>query len=150
MTALPQPVPTQERCLARRQVSVERETDVAEVLIAVHALCAIGGVKSVAAAHIATAASELANNLWMHARHGGTIELSLVERGAGRAVLIEATDDGPGIADIALAMTDGFSTGGGLGCGLPGVERLMDEFQIDSRPGAGTRVSALAWVGNPP
>ena len=70
----------------------------------------------------------------------------VVRQSTRRALTLEAADDGPGIADLGLAMTDGYSTAGGLGCGLPGAERLMDEFQIESRPGTGTRVRALAWL----
>jgi len=133
-------------CLAERRVPVSMETDVAEVLIAARALCTLAGATSVTAAHVTTAASELAHNLWLHATRGGTVTIRLVRQSTRRALTLEAADDGPGIADLGLAMTDGYSTAGGLGCGLPGAERLMDEFQIESRPGTGTRVRALAWL----
>ena len=127
-------------------VDVRGEFDVAGVIAAAMRFCSRHGLGGVFGAHVATAASELANNLWMHALHGGQVRLALIERGAQRGIELQAEDDGPGIADIALALTEGYSTGGGMGCGLPGVRRLMDEFQVESRPGAGTRVVARKWL----
>jgi serine/threonine-protein kinase RsbT len=57
-----------------------------------------------------------------------------------------SSDEGPGISDVALALREGYSTGGGMGCGLPGVQRLMDEFSIQSQPGVGTQVRACKWA----
>jgi len=68
--------------------------------------------------------------------------LQVAER---RGVELVAQDEGPGIADIPLALSEGYSTGGGLGCGLPGVQRLMDDFEINSTPGLGTRIVARKW-----
>ena len=127
-------------------VDVRSEYDVAEVIAATNRLCRARGAGDVFAAHVATAASELANNLWMHASRGGQVRLAWLESAAGRGIEIVAEDDGPGITDVALALTEGYSTGGGMGCGLPGVQRLMDEFAIDSRPGSGTRVVARKWL----
>lgn len=133
------------RPLARVAVDVGHEFDVARVIGAAQHLCGAHGLPAVFAAHVATAASELANNLWMHADHGGTVSLEVLAWGARLGVELVAEDDGPGIADTAQALVEGYSTGGGLGCGLPGVQRLMDEFQIDSAPGRGTRVVARKW-----
>lgn len=116
------------------------------VVAACRQFCLAQGMGPLLAAHVATAASELANNLWMHASEGGRISLKLVSRPAGQGVALMADDDGPGIPDLAAAMRDGFSTGGGMGCGLPGVQRLMDDFQIESRPGGGTHVLCHKWA----
>jgi serine/threonine-protein kinase RsbT len=93
---------------------------------------------------IATAISELARNIVSYAKQG-EIVLSVVE-GSKRGIRIVARDQGPGIADIDLAMRDGYSTGGGLGLGLPGARRLMDEFTIVSELGKGTTISMTKWV----
>lgn len=94
---------------------------------------------------VATAISELARNIVDYARSGAVI-LRCVEAGPRRGLVIVAEDEGPGIADVALAMRDGFSTAGRLGLGLPGVRRLMDEFEIESKVGAGTRVTVKKWT----
>jgi serine/threonine-protein kinase RsbT len=93
---------------------------------------------------IATAISELARNIVRYAG-SGEIVLSLVDRGGRCGLRIEASDEGPGIADLDRAMHFGFSTSGALGLGLPGVKRLMDEFAIVSSPGRGTRVTIVKW-----
>lgn len=138
--------PAARRAPARAALDVRSEADVGQVIAATNQFCLDGGFPALFAAHVATAASELANNLWMHASRGGRIVLSL-EWSAGTAgVALRAEDDGPGIADVGLALTEGFSTAGGLGCGLPGVRRLMDEFDIASRVGAGTCVTTRKWA----
>jgi serine/threonine-protein kinase RsbT len=138
------------RPAARACVAVSSEFDVARVIGAVQHLCADHGLPTVFAAHVATAASELANNLWMHADRGGEVSLEILGQRPAAGVELVARDDGPGIADTAQAMSEGFSTGGGLGCGLPGVKRLMDQFTIDSAPGRGTRVVARKWLSPRP
>ena len=128
---------------------VQRETDVPHVVAAVHQFCTGHHFSPVLAAHVATAASELAHNLWMHTRSGGTLELRLLLAGSGGpagrhgpGVELLAVDSGPGIPDLALALREGWSSGSGLGCGLPGVQRLMDTFDIQSAAGSGTTVRA--------
>lgn len=93
---------------------------------------------------IATAISELARNILAYARKG-EITLRTVLASGRQGILIVASDDGPGIRDINQALRDGFSTSGSLGLGLPGVRRLMDEFEISSRPGRGTKVAVKKW-----
>jgi serine/threonine-protein kinase RsbT len=93
---------------------------------------------------IVTAASELARNTLIHGG-GGIATIEIVGDGARRGVRLAFEDRGPGIADIALAMKDGFSTGGGLGLGLSGAKRLSNEFAITSSPGGGTRVVITRW-----
>lgn len=93
---------------------------------------------------IATAISELARNILTYAGEG-EIEVALDEGAGRRGILIVARDQGPGIADLALALQDGYSTSRSLGIGLPGVRRLMDEFDVSSEPGSGTIVRATKW-----
>ena len=93
---------------------------------------------------IVTAASELARNT---VEYGGGGEVEIVElvNGARKGIRLTFADHGPGIADIALAMKDGYTSGNGLGLGLGGAKRLSSEFSIDSRPGEGTRVTITRW-----
>lgn len=94
---------------------------------------------------IATAISELARNIVSYAKHG-EIMLRRIENTRSQGLLIVANDNGPGISNINNVMRDGYSTSGGLGLGLPGVKRLMDEFTIESRVGAGTTISVKKWL----
>jgi len=96
------------------------------------------------AALVIAAISELARNILLFAERGEMI-LTLVDRGGRRGMVITAVDEGPGIPDIARAMQDGYSTSGGLGLGLPGVKRAMDQFDITSDVGHGTTVVAKKW-----
>ena len=92
-----------------------------------------------------TAASELGRNTLLHGG-GGSAWLGVVTNAAGRrGIRLRFVDQGPGIADMKLALTDGYSTGTGLGLGLSGSRRLADEFEIDSAPGRGTRVAITSW-----
>jgi serine/threonine-protein kinase RsbT len=91
-----------------------------------------------------TAASELARNALVYGG-GGSMRWELLDNGARRGLKLTFSDEGPGIADVEMAMTDGWSSGTGLGMGLSGARRLVNQFEIDSRPGAGTRVSITRW-----
>jgi serine/threonine-protein kinase RsbT len=102
------------------------------------------GFSSGDATLIATAISELARNILSYARRG-EITLKIVHASSRQGISIIASDSGPGIRDIRQAMRDGFSTSGSLGLGLPGVRRLMDEFEIASEPGRGTIVTVKKW-----
>lgn len=93
---------------------------------------------------LVTAASELARNTVIHGG-GGEMRLEAVNNGPRRGVKVTFMDAGPGIPDIALAMKDGYTTRGGLGLGLSGSKRLVNEFEIESEPGKGTRVSIVRW-----
>jgi serine/threonine-protein kinase RsbT len=95
---------------------------------------------------IATAISEVARNIVEYAKEGEVI-ITLISDTTKKGVEIVAADQGPGIADIATVMRDGYSTGKGLGIGLPGARRLMDEFAIASTIGTGTIVTMKKWVG---
>lgn len=94
---------------------------------------------------IATAISEVARNIVLYARWGA-ITFSIVEHNGRRGMRIVASDDGPGIEDVELAMQDGYSTSEGLGLGLPGARRLMDDFEIESEPGQGTTIVMSKWL----
>jgi len=93
---------------------------------------------------IVTAASELARNTLLHGG-GGSAMIEIVGNGVRRGLRLTFEDQGPGIADIALAMKDGYSTAGGLGLGLSGAKRLSNEFDIQTVPGAGTRIAITRW-----
>jgi serine/threonine-protein kinase RsbT len=93
---------------------------------------------------LVTAASELARNTLVYGG-GGTVEVSRVENGRRQGIRIVFADQGPGIADLDLALTDGYTTGGGLGLGLSGARRLVDEFDIETAPGEGTSITVTKW-----
>jgi serine/threonine-protein kinase RsbT len=102
------------------------------------------GFESLDITVISTAISEVARNIVEHAR-SGEIVIGLIYNASKTGLSVVARDEGPGIPDIALAMQDGYSTGKGLGLGLSGARRLMDEFAITSRPGVGTTVTMKKW-----
>jgi serine/threonine-protein kinase RsbT len=102
------------------------------------------GMNLVDQTKIVTAASELARNAFEHGK-GGTVRLAVVNSGSRRGLQLTFEDRGPGIPDIALAMTDYHTTGQGLGLGLGGAKRLCDEFEISSRVGKGTTVRVIRW-----
>ncbi|MET0153877.1 MAG: anti-sigma regulatory factor [Candidatus Binatia bacterium] len=93
---------------------------------------------------VITAASELARNVLQHGG-GGTVAASALNDDKRRGLRLVFEDQGPGIADIELAMRDGYTTGSGLGLGLGGARRLSNEFEIESTPGVGTRVTIARW-----
>ncbi|KON85687.1 serine/threonine protein kinase [Sporosarcina globispora] len=103
------------------------------------------GFGTVDQARITTAISELARNIYLYAGQG-QICIEKIYDGGKAGLRIVAVDSGPGISDLRQVMEDGFSTSGGLGAGLPGVKRLMDEFLIDSSPGTGTDIKATKWL----
>ncbi|PFG02778.1 anti-sigma regulatory factor [Bacillus sp. es.036] len=103
------------------------------------------GFGTVDQARITTAISELARNIYLYAG-SGEVAIERVENGGKFGLKIEASDSGPGIKDIRKVMEDGFTTSGGLGAGLPGVKRLMDEFTIDSKENEGTVITSIKWL----
>src|SRR3954451_2186182 len=96
-------------------------------------------------ARITTAISELARNIYLYAGQG-EIRIERINELSKRGIKVIAADNGPGIQDIRKVMEDGYSTSGGLGAGLPGVKRLMDDFDIDSDVGKGTRIMSTKWL----
>jgi serine/threonine-protein kinase RsbT len=93
---------------------------------------------------IVTAASELARNMLLYGG-GGQVTLELLEEGVRRGLRVQFIDSGPGIPDVDLALRDGFTTGSGMGLGLGGAKRLVNEFKIESALGKGTRVTIVRW-----
>jgi serine/threonine-protein kinase RsbT len=126
------------------RVRVESDTDIVSARQKGRALATRLGFSSSDATIAATAISELARNIILYAKRGEIILMPL-ERGHQVGLIITATDEGEGIADIRQAMQDGYSTSGRLGVGLPGVKRLMDEFEIASAIGKGTTVTVKKW-----
>jgi serine/threonine-protein kinase RsbT len=94
---------------------------------------------------LATAISEIARNITAYAERGEVL-LDVIHDGSRKGIRVVAVDDGPGIDDLEKALTDGYTTGGGLGLGLPGARRLVDEFAIQTAPGEGTRVTLVKWT----
>ena len=126
------------------RVSIDCDADIVTARQKGRELASRCGFPTTDLAVIATAISELARNIVRYALHG-EIVLRLVGDHPKRGVEVVATDDGPGIPDLNRAMQDGYSTSGGLGLGLPGTRRLMDEFEITSDFGKGTRVTVRRW-----
>jgi len=126
-------------------VRVTKEYHIPETRHKAKSLAEALGFRQVIVFYIMTSVSELANNLFFHTDKGGTITLAPCIKTDNVGIEVIAKDQGSGIADIDLALTDGFSTNRGLGGGLPGVKRLMDEFEIESKIGSGTQVTARKW-----
>jgi serine/threonine-protein kinase RsbT len=103
------------------------------------------GFGTVDQARITTAISELARNIYLYAGKG-KIEIKRLSENDLYGITIIASDTGPGISDMRKVMEDGFSTSGGLGAGMPGVRRLMDEFKVDTEPGVGTTITTTKWL----
>ena len=125
-------------------VSISSDQDIVQARQKGRALAMEMGFGSGDATLIATAISELARNIVSYAS-SGQITLRVDDGGNRYGLSIIASDEGPGISDIRQALRDGFSTSGSLGIGLPGVRRLMDEFEITSQPGRGTIVTVKKW-----
>jgi serine/threonine-protein kinase RsbT len=126
------------------RVAINSDQDIVLARQKGRALAAEFGFAPGDATLIATAISELARNIVSYA-HKGQVTLKIVNSTSRQGLSIIASDEGPGIPDISQAMRDGFSTSGSFGMGLPGVRRLMDEFEITSRPGKGTTVTVKKW-----
>lgn len=126
-------------------VPIEHEADIVTARQKGRELAATIGFSSTDQTIIALAISEIARNIVSYAARGG-MTLSRVENGGRRGISIVAEDEGPGIADIELAMRDGYSTGKSLGVGLPGARRIVDEFELASTVGKGTTVTMRKWL----
>jgi serine/threonine-protein kinase RsbT len=125
-------------------LEVPPERVVTEARVLVRRVMERHGFSTMEITRVVTATSELARNMVKYAG-GGQVRVSLLHDARRIGVCVAFTDRGPGIASLADAMRDGFSTGGGLGLGLPGASRLVDGFEIDSRPGTGTRIVIRQW-----
>jgi serine/threonine-protein kinase RsbT len=131
--------------LREETLGIQSDADVVRVRQMTRELAVELGFRLVEQTKIVTAASELARNTLVHGG-GGAVLLEAVHDGARRGLRLTFTDKGPGIADVARALADGYTTGSGLGLGLGGAKRLSNEFEISSVPGQGTRVRITRWL----
>ena len=128
--------------------SIGREVDVYVAIGRGRELATSLGFDDIDRTRIEIVILELTRNLLAHAGNGD-LHLDTLEENGRRGMVVMTQDRGPGIADITLAMRDGYSTAHTLGAGLPGVRRLMDDFTIESQLGVGTTVRAVKWLGKP-
>ena len=129
---------------ASATVAIRKSEDVVRVRQLVRQWAVEAGLGIVDQTKIVTAASEIARNALDYAG-GGTLTMQTARNGVKPGIRLCFEDHGPGIPDVALALTEGYSTGGGLGLGLSGARRLVNEFEISSQPGAATRVTLTKW-----
>jgi serine/threonine-protein kinase RsbT len=129
---------------AMERLEVRSDQDVVRVRQLVRSLAVAVKLSLVDQTKLVTAASELARNTLVYGG-GGMVAAGRVENGRRTGIRIVFTDQGPGIPDLDLALTDGYTTGGGLGLGLSGARRLVDEFDIDTAVGQGTTISVIKW-----
>ncbi|MBT2471824.1 ATP-binding protein [Streptomyces sp. ISL-66] len=125
--------------------AVRTEEDLLTTRHAVRAAALAVGFGIIDQTRVVTAASELARNAYIHGG-GGTLTIEHLAQPRGRGLRLTIRDQGPGIPDLEQALTDGFTTGAGLGHGLGGARRLMDEFEVCTTPGAGTTVAITRWA----
>jgi serine/threonine-protein kinase RsbT len=130
---------------ASESLPISGPDDVVVVRQRVRELAIMLGFRLVDQTKLVTAASELARNTLQHGR-GGKVEITTLQDGSKKGLRLVFEDQGPGIPDIERALTDGFTTGGGLGLGLGGSKRLCNEFSVESEPGRGTRVMIARWA----
>jgi serine/threonine-protein kinase RsbT len=126
-------------------VDIDNPDDIVEARKAGHQLALDLGFTLTDVTMIATAISEIARNITSYAGRG-SVRVAVEDREGRKALVVRAEDDGPGIADLERAMEDGYSTGRGLGMGLPGARRLMDRLIVESARGRGTVVEMWKWV----
>lgn len=122
------------------QIFINTDSDVVLARKAAKEVASTLGFTSVQIIELVTAVSEIARNILTHGSHG-LMTFQLVPHG----IEVIAVDKGPGIPDLTMAMQDGWTTGSGLGLGLPGAKRLTDEFEVTSNPGQGTKVRMVKW-----
>ena len=132
------------RVVSAESMQIRASDDIVLVRQAVRKKSIALGFGLVDQTKVVTASRELARNTLDYGG-GGTVQLELVENGTRSGLRVTFEDQGPGIVDIDLALTDGYTTGHGMGLGLSGAKRLSNEFEIWSKPGEGTRVSILRW-----
>ena len=125
-------------------MALQTSSDVVQVRRSVRDAAAELGFSLVDLTKIVTAASELARNTIEHGR-GGTARIDRVVNGVRKGLRLTFEDSGPGISDVTLALTDGYTTGGGMGLGLSGSKRLVNEFEIATKVGEGTRITVTKW-----
>jgi serine/threonine-protein kinase RsbT len=127
------------------EIPIQSGDDVVKVRQQVRNKAAETGLSLVDQTKLVTAASELARNTLVYGG-GGVARLEAVKSPNGRkGIRLQFSDEGPGIPDVDLALTDGWTSGAGLGLGLSGARRLVDEFELESKPGTGTSVTVVKW-----
>ena len=126
------------------RIEIGTDQDVVRVRQLVRTVAVAVKLSLVDQTKLVTAASELARNTLVYGG-GGSVEVDRVDNGRRQGIRIVFADRGPGIADLDLALTDGYTTGNGLGLGLSGARRLVDEFAIDTAVGQGTTVTVTKW-----
>ncbi|MBM7694891.1 serine/threonine-protein kinase RsbT [Peribacillus deserti] len=126
-------------------VKIHQEWDIVEARKKGREMSKVIGFGAVDQTRITTSVSELARNIYLYAG-SGEITFHPIEEGSTKGLKISAIDKGPGIVDIKKALEAGYTTSGGLGAGVPGVKRLMDEFLIDSTVGEGTTIVVKKWL----
>jgi serine/threonine-protein kinase RsbT len=129
----------------RQFQAIAGDEDVVRVRQLVRAHAVAAKLSLVDQTKLVTAASELARNTLVYGG-GGEAIIETIDNGTRVGVRIVFSDKGPGIADVGLALTDGYTSGAGLGLGLGGARRLVDEFELDTAPGSGTTVSVTKWA----
>lgn len=125
-------------------LKVQAEEDVVRVRQMVRKWAAELKFSLIQQTKVVTAASEIGRNTLVYGG-GGSVELEVLTNSARSGLRLTFSDQGPGIADVELALRDGYTTGNGLGLGLGGARRLVNEFEIQSRSGKGTRITMVAW-----
>ena len=131
---------------APERIAIESDADVVTARQRARALAVGLDMPSTDQTLLATAISEVARNITAYAVRGEVLLELVRDAGGRRGIRVVARDEGPGIADLDRALTDGYTTGGGLGLGLPGARRLVDEFDIETTPGEGTTVTLVKWT----
>ena len=126
-------------------IEIRTSEDIVRVRQATRAAAVALGFSLIDQTKLVTAASELARNTVEHGG-GGEVLVEMLEVGTRKGVRLTFTDQGPGIADVSLALKDGYTSGSGLGLGLSGARRLVDEFELSSEPGSGTVVRVVKWT----
>ncbi|MFD1038361.1 anti-sigma regulatory factor [Virgibacillus byunsanensis] len=127
-------------------IKIQKEWDIVAARQLGREIAKSVGFGTVDQARIATAISEIARNIYLYAASGQVCFEEVVSNIGKKGICMIAIDSGPGIKDISLVMQDGYTTSGGLGAGLPGVKRLMDEFDIKSEEEKGTKIKAVKWL----
>jgi len=127
-------------------IPVKTDLDIVSARMEGRNLASELGFGTIDQARIATAISELARNVILYAPEGKVTVRAIVSDDGRRGIEVACEDNGPGIANVELVMQDGYSTSSGLGMGLPGTKRLMDEFEIETKLGIGTKVTVRKWL----
>lgn len=125
-------------------ISIQSDLDIVAARMAARDMAKVMGFGAIDQARIATAISELARNIYLYAGEG-SVTVREVQQGTRKGLEVVCEDQGPGIDDVNLVMQDGYTTSKGMGMGLPGARRLMDDFEVISVGGEGTTITCRKW-----